>query len=134
MDNPIQQLVHDFLKHLSERNITALTQLFAEKVDWYIPGDQEKAAWLGTRTNRQEIVDFFDLLWKNTEPVAATIDNILSDEAHAVITGEFSTKMLPTNKIVHSLFCIHMQVRDHKIVRYRLLEDSFAVSQSLSAD
>src|SRR5690554_3170836 len=132
MNNVTHKIIQDFLKYLSERNLAELTNLFSETVDWYIPGDESKAGWLGTRNNRQEVSDFFELLWKNTEPVFANIDNIFVDKENAVITGEFSTKMLKTNKIVNSLFCIQIHIQDNKTVRYRLLEDSFAVSKSLS--
>jgi ketosteroid isomerase-like protein len=112
--------------------LTELTQLFSETVDWYIPGDETKATWLGIRNSRQEVSDFYELLWKNTQPISANIDNIFADEENAVIVGEFSTKMVKTNNILNSLFCIQMRIQDNKIVRYRLLEDSFKVSKSLT--
>jgi len=124
-------LVNDFLRFLGERNLERLTTLFAEKVDWYIPGDADRAPWLGRRECREQVRDFFSLLWSVTEPVSAVIDHIAIDGEQAVITGQFSTKMLATGRVVDSLFFIHMVVRDHQIIRYRLLEDSYAVSESL---
>jgi ketosteroid isomerase-like protein len=132
MENNVNKVVQDFLKYLGERNLTELTQLFSETVDWYIPGDETKATWLGIRNTRQEVSDFYELLWKNTQPISANIDNIFADEENAVIVGEFSTKMVKTNNILNSLFCIQMRIQDNKIVRYRLLEDSFKVSKSLT--
>ena len=132
MEDNVNKVVQDFLKYLGERNLTELTQLFSETVDWYIPGDETKATWLGIRNTRQEVSDFYELLWKNTQPVSANIDNIFADEENAVIVGEFSTKMVKTNNILNSLFCIQMRIQDNKIVRYRLLEDSFKVSKSLT--
>lgn len=132
MEDNVNKVVRDFLKYLGERNLTELTQLFSETVDWYIPGDETKATWLGIRNTRQEVSDFYELLWKNTQPISANIDNIFTDEENAVIVGEFSTKMVKTNNILNSLFCIQMRIQDNKIVRYRLLEDSFKVSKSLT--
>ena len=132
MEDNVNKVVQDFLKYLGERNLTELTQLFSETVDWYIPGDETKATWLGIRNTRQEVSDFYELLWKNTQPISANIDNIFADEENAVIVGEFSTKMVKTNNILNSLFCIQMRIQDNKIVRYRLLEDSFKVSKSLT--
>ena len=132
MQGNVNKVVQDFLKYLGERNLTELTQLFSETVDWYIPGDETKATWLGIRNTRQEVSDFYELLWKNTQPISANIDNIFADEENAVIVGEFSTKMVKTNNILNSLFCIQMRIQDNKIVRYRLLEDSFKVSKSLT--
>lgn len=132
MEENVSKIVQNFLKFLSERNLIELTQLFNETVDWYIPGDESKAPWLGVRNTQQEVSYFYELLWKNTEPVSANVDNIFIDSENAVIVGEFSTKMLKTNKIINSPFCIQMRIQDNKIVRYRLLEDSLAVSKSLT--
>lgn len=131
MNNNTQETVQQFLQFLSGRNLKELINLFSDTVDWYIPGDEQKAPWLGVRNNKQEISVFFELLWRNTEPVSAKIDHIFNDDENAVITGEFVTKMLATGNIVASLFCIQMHIQDNKIIRYRLLEDSLAVSKAL---
>lgn len=131
MENPTLKIVRKFLEFLNKRGLENLIDLFADQVDLYIPGDESKAEWLGKRGNRAEVADFFRLLWKNTKPVAAKIDGIFIDKDKAVVTGEFSTTMLPTHKSLHSMFCIQMQIRNREIVKYRLLEDSYAVSQAL---
>jgi uncharacterized protein len=124
-------ITQQFLLALSTRNLDLITSLFAEKVDWYIPGDENIAPWLGKRSSKNEIKEFYELLWASTEPVSATVDNIFTDENKVVISGEFSTKMLQTGKICNSLFFIQFTVENEKIVRYRLLEDSLAVLQAL---
>ncbi len=132
MENKSLKVVQSFLDFLTERNLEKLTNLFSENVDWFIPGDESKAEWLGRRNSKRDVSDFYELLWKNTEPISAKIDNIFTEKENAVITGEFSTKMLATNKVVDSLFCIQMIIKTNKIVKYRLLEDSLAVSKSLT--
>jgi ketosteroid isomerase-like protein len=130
--NNTQELIQKFLQYLSQRDLTKLTSLFAKKIDWYIPGNEAKAAWLGKRTTQQEVQAFYELLWSNTEPVSAAVDHIFIDGDNAVITGEFSTKMLQTGKVINSLFSIRIGVKDGLIVQYKLLEDSYAVSEALS--
>lgn len=132
MDDTTQNIIQRFFKSLSERNLDELTKLFADKVDWYIPGDESKAAWLGRRSCKQEVAIFYELLWKNTEPVSVKIESVLIDNNQAVIVGEFSTRMLQTGKTVDSLFFIHITIQDNLIVKYRLLEDSLAVAKSLT--
>jgi uncharacterized protein len=75
---------------------------------------------------------FFQLLWKSTEPLSAEVDHIFIDGDKVLIAGSFKTRMLMTGKIVESLFFIHMKIENDRISWYRLLEDSFAVSVSLS--
>ncbi len=103
-------------------------------MDWDIPGDQKLAPWLGKRNNKKEVAEFFNLLWKSTEPISAKIDHILVEEKLAVIIGEFSTRMLATGKIVDSLFSIHITVEDNLIIKYRLQEDSYGVSVALRGE
>ncbi|WP_294821975.1 nuclear transport factor 2 family protein [uncultured Flavobacterium sp.] len=125
-------IVQQFLQALSQRDLDSITQLFAEDVDWYIPGDSAKAKWLGRRATRSEVADFYELLWSSTEPVSASIDAIFTEGVKAVISGEFVTKMLATGAIVESLFFIQIAVEGDVIVKYRLLEDSHAVSLALT--
>lgn len=123
--------VHAYLQALVERNPEGITALFADKVDWFIPGNQVLAPWLGKRETKQDIAAFYSLLWNATEPVSAQVDHIIADNDFAVIVGEFSTRMLATGKIVDSVFSIHITVKDNLIVRYRLQEDSLAVAEAL---
>jgi ketosteroid isomerase-like protein len=127
-----QAIVGEFLQFLTQRNLENLVGLFSEQVDWYIPGDRKKAPWLGRRNSREEVRQFYELLWESTEPLSAQIDQLLTAGNTAVITGDFSTKMLQTNKVVDSLFSIQLTVENGLIVRYRLLEDSYAVSVALT--
>lgn len=130
--NNTQHIVQKFLQYLTQRDLKNLTAIFSDNIDWYIPGDEEKASWLGRRKSRQEVSDFYELLWKNTEPVSANVDSIFFNGENAVIAGDFSTRMVQTGKIVNSLFFIQLRVENGEIVKYRLLEDSYAVSVSLT--
>lgn len=132
MKRSIHEITHDFIEHLIKRDLNNLTALFSERVDWFIPGDNTKASWVGQRSTNMEVEDFFKILWRNTEPLSAQIYDVLFNEKSAIIAGEFSTRMLSTNKVANSIFFIHITEKDGLISRYRLLEDSFSVSQSLT--
>ena len=124
-------IARQFWRALGDRNLELIMPLFAEDIDWYIPGNQEIATWTGRRRHKDEIRAVFQGLWNNTEPLSAQIDHVLAEEDFAVITGEFSTRMLSTMKIVESIFSIHITVKNDLIVRYRLQEDSFGVVAAL---
>ena len=133
MDNTqsTESTVHQFLQYVSQQDLTNLLPLFSDTVDWHVPGDEEKVSWLGRRNSRQAVSTFYETLWKNTEPGSVAIDNIFIDGEKAVIAGEFSIKMLPTNKTVDSTFFIQMTIQQGQIVKYRFLEDSYAVSVAM---
>lgn len=127
-----KNIVHQFYQALANRELEQLLCLFSEQLDWEIPGNQELAPWLGKRTSRKEVKDFFELLWQNTEPVTAQIDHILAEGDFAVITGQFSAIMLRTGTMYSSMFSAHFTIKDGEIVRYRLQEDSYGLVEALS--
>ncbi|MFD1769192.1 nuclear transport factor 2 family protein [Sphingobacterium suaedae] len=125
------EFIKDFLKYMQERDLKNLMNLFAEDVDWEIPGDTERLKWLGLRKNKTDVELLFKQLWEETRPISAKIHKILSDQDEAIIKGEFITKMLRTNKDVNSIFFIHFKLQNMRIAEYTLLEDSYAVSEAV---
>ncbi|MEC4003722.1 nuclear transport factor 2 family protein [Flavobacterium sp. SUN052] len=123
--------IDQFLNFLSKRDLENLTLLFAKNIDWNLPGNPNAAEWFGQRNTREEVKEFYQLLWKKVEPISGTINNIFIDKEDAVIAGEFTVKMLSTGKLVSSIFYIQMTIKNGLIEKYRLLEDSFAISESL---
>ncbi|MCF2498897.1 MULTISPECIES: nuclear transport factor 2 family protein [Dyadobacter] len=73
-----------------------------------------------------------------TNPLTGSLNSNFSIEAFAVdgdtviTSGYFETRMLKTDKIFKSLFFTEITVSKGKIVKYRLLEDSFALVLALS--
>lgn len=130
----IQHLVEEFLLHMGNRDLNPLIQLFDDQVDWYIPGDESRISWLGTRQHKSEIRVFFETLWANTLPLSTTLDGVFTQGADAVIAAEFSVQMLPTGCILTSPVFIMLTINSQgKIIKYRLLEDSFIVSESMKS-
>lgn len=124
-------VVEQFLSHLQERDLENLVNLFGDQIEWLIPGNTTDIKWLGKRSTKSEVQDFFMTLWAATEPVSAGVSKIFIDDSDVALIGSFSTKMLETNNIVNSVFFIHFVVENGKIAKYTLLEDSYAVSKSL---
>lgn len=126
-----REVINNFYQALASRELDALIHLFAEEVDWDIPGNEELAPWLGKRTKRNEVKDFFKLLWMSIEPIAAQIDHILVEDDFAIATGYFSSRMNRSGQVYSSMFSAHFTVKNTQIVRYRLQEDSYALVEAL---
>lgn len=71
-----QSTVQKFLQYVSQQDLKNLLPLFSDKVDWHVPGDEGNVLWLGRRENIQGISDFYEMLWKNTEPVSVNVEDI----------------------------------------------------------
>ena len=116
---------------LGERNIEKIIAMFPEELDWCVPGDETIAPWLGTRNTRDQVREFFELLWQNTEAVSAMIDHIAIVGNVVISSGNFVTRMVKTNKVYKSLFFTEITIVEGLIVKYRLLEDTFGLVRAL---
>lgn len=126
-----KKLIDEYLAAMASRDLEGIACKFSDKVDWFIAGNETIAPWLGRRNSRQEIKEFFQMLWANIESVSVTVEHILVDGNFGVVTGEFASRMLRTGKVYESVFSMHLTVQDNLIVRYRLQEDSYALVKAL---
>ena len=56
------------------------------------------------------------------------MQRILADDEAAVAFGELILRVKATGRLIQSPFAFVLTVKEGKIVRYRLLEDSYAVA------
>lgn len=127
-----QGLITEHYQALANRDLPALAALFTTEPEWFIPGNQQLAPWLGRINKKEEIVSFYQLLFSNVEPITSEIEHQFIDGNHAVVTGNFESKMLATGKVYRSAFFAKFTIENNKIARYYLLEDTFALVQALT--
>jgi ketosteroid isomerase-like protein len=128
-----RQVVESFFARLAAGEPDEMTALLAEEIDWLIPGDADLAPWVGRRSSRAGVADYLRRLRANVEPLRAEVDHLLVDGEVAIAAGSFASRMLATGKVPESIFFAQFVVRDGLIVFYRLLEDTHAVVESLTA-
>jgi ketosteroid isomerase-like protein len=108
----------------------AIAALFSDDVEFEIPGDNGALPWIGRKAGRSAVADFIRALRGLTEPVRFDVQDILASEDRAVVVGELATRIKATGKVIESPFAIILTVSESKISRFRMLEDSFAVSRA----
>jgi len=109
----------------------SIAELFSEAVDFDIPGDVASVPWLGRREGRAGVAAFIAEIRRGTRSDTFEIDRIVVDGDTAVVLGRFRTWAVATNKLMDSDFALIFTVGDSLITRFRLLEDSYAVSRAL---
>ncbi len=109
----------------------SIASLFSENVDWNIPGHTALVPWIGRRTGRCGVAQFFYDLREQVEPVRFDLHSIVVEKDRAVALGELASRVRDTGRVIESEFAIEFTVRDALIIRYRLYEDSFAVAQAV---
>jgi len=131
-DSPVEAVVNRFLGALATRDLDTLLDLYAPDVDWDIAGNNDVAPWLGRRSSRAEVREFYELLWAAVEPVSVEVEHIVYDGDHCVITGQLASRMLATGRLFESMFSAHIRVSNGMISRYRLQEDSWGLVVALT--
>ncbi|WP_394843116.1 nuclear transport factor 2 family protein [Pendulispora brunnea] len=125
-------IVECFFERLLAGAVQDVAALVSDPVDWYIPGNEAVAPWVGRRSRRHEVEAMYELLLRNIEPVRFAMHDIVVEGNVAVASGEFASRMLATGKVYESLFFAHFTVVDGAIVRYRLLEDTHGLVRAMT--
>src|SRR4029450_6311161 len=110
-----------------------IAKLFSENMEWEIAGDTGVLPWIGQKSGRAAIVDFIAESRATIERISFDVHDILAGEGRAVILGSLASKVKRTGKIIETNFAIVLTVAHGAIVRFQLLEDSFAVSKAAAA-
>jgi len=108
----------------------AIASLFSEDVDWLVPGD-ERIPWIGRKVGRAGVADFVRDLRRFTTPIRVNVRRVVVDGENGVALLELETRVTNTGKIIRTEAVFDFTVRAGLIVRFRLLEDSYAVSQAV---
>jgi len=129
--NDILRLAREFLRRMgSDAEPAEIAKLFSETLEWEIAGDTGVLPWIGHKSGRGAITDFVRDSRAMLERISFEVHDILASDKRAVILGSLASKLKRTGKVVTTDFAIILTVSNDEIVRFQMLEDSFAVSQA----
>src|SRR2546430_4586640 len=94
-----QKFVEEFFPKLGAKNLPAMIELFADDIDWFVPGAL-KLPWAGKRTHKSEIEPYFNTLWPLLEPGKSQVEpgKLLVDGNDAVAFSQLSHVVKATGK------------------------------------
>ena len=128
--NDTLRLAQEFLRRMgSDAEPAEIAKLFSETLEWDIAGDTGVLPWIGHKSGRGAISDFVRDSRAMLERISFEVHDILASDKRAVILGSLASKLKRTGKVVTTDFAIILTVSNDEIVRFQMLEDSFAVSQ-----
>lgn len=107
-----------------------IAKLFSADLEMEIAGDAGALPWIGRTKGRGAMAAFVEDSRALIERLRFKVDEILAGDDRAVILGSLASKVKQTGRIVETSFAIVLTVANGEIVRFRILEDSFAVSQA----
>ncbi|MCL1673786.1 nuclear transport factor 2 family protein [Elizabethkingia ursingii] len=132
MEKQTQQVVEQYYHNLALGNYEANVQLFADHVEWRIPGNAECAVWIKDRNTKEEVSTFFKELYENIEGISFDVSGKFYHENRAVVTGHLVSRVLSTGKLFDSHFTVQFTIDNGLITKYLMLEDSYGLVEALS--
>lgn len=103
---------------------------FSEDLQFRIQGDEGALPWIGSKSGRKAIIEFLSRRDEFVEPIAFNVEDILANDTRGVILGNLSSKVKVTERIINSSFAIILTIAGNAVIRFEMLEDSFAVSRA----
>ena len=131
-----RKALNEFFGRLARFEPRAVANLFAETVDWDVPGD-ERVPWTGRRSSREQVEVYFQTLWSECDPAQTdnAIGPILVDGPDAVVLAVFTQTIRATGKRFSTPAAVHITVDDAGLItRFRIYEDSFAVARAYAGE
>lgn len=105
--------------------------LFSHDVRFEIAGEVGALPWIGQRSGRCAVRDFIGETRRLLERVRFDVEDILASDDRVAVVGGLVTRIVATGKTIESAFAIVLTISDNgEIVRFQMLEDSFAVSRA----
>ncbi len=117
-----------FLERLGRQDAEATAELFAENIDWYVPGVDE-LPWTGRRSARAHIPEYFHTLWSQFVQGESMVDleEIVVEGDNAVIFANFRHTVKSNGRILTTPVAMRLRVEDGQITKMHLYEDTNAV-------
>lgn len=132
MEEQTKQVVNR-LFDLTNRGASPLeiSALFSENVDFMIAGDTSHVPWIGKKIGKAGVASFYEGIQKYIDSITFEVEEIIIKKQRAIVLGHLISKVKQTEKIIKTEFAYDLTVQDNKIIRFRMFEDSFAVSEAV---
>lgn len=131
----ITDITTAFLERLGAQDAEGLGQLFADEMDWVVPGDPQLTPWAGKRSSSSEVPEYFRALWGALEPgkSVVSVDALVTEGDEAVVFAVFDHVAAPTGRPFHTDVAMRLTATDGKITRMHLFEDTAATAAAFAA-
>ena len=128
-----EKVVARFLDRLGEQDAEGIGELFADQIDWFVPGSGA-LPWTGSRSRREHVADYFRTLWPAFVPgqSTATVDKVVIDGDDAVVFSSFSHTVAKNGRRLETPAALHLTIANGQIVRMHLYEDTLSVHDAFA--
>jgi ketosteroid isomerase-like protein len=130
-ESETQNIITSFMERLASGNADGLSDLFAEEIDWFVPGSVD-LPWTGRRSKAGDVNVYFRTMWPHfiAGKSESKLEKIIIKDHDAVVFARFTHFAKSTGRGFETEAALHFTIMDGKIVRMHLYEDTLAVSQA----
>ena len=127
------QAVQSVYAAFGRGDISAVLDALTEDVEWVLPGPPEVIPFAGVRRGREQVLEFFGVL-----DAALTFERFEPREFMAqgdkvVVLGRSRDRMKSTGRVVENEWAAVFTLKDGKIAKYQVLEDTAAFVSTLGS-
>lgn len=120
------EVVKTVLGALQRGDVPAVLAALADDVEWFIPGPPDKIPFSGLRRGREQVVGFFVVLDATLEFLRFEAREYIAHEDRVVAWGQNRDRMKSTERVIENDWACIFTVRDGKIAKLRMYEDTAA--------
>ena len=126
-----EELMTSFMDRLGQQDAEGIAELFADEIDWYVPGS-EALPWTGRRSRREHVAEYFRTMWPAFVPgqSTATVDKVVISGDDAVVFSRFTHTVARNGKTFNTPVAVHLTIANGQIARLHLYEDTLAVQEA----
>lgn len=126
-------VAEEFVERLGRQDADGIQELFAEEIDWHVPGSGA-LPWTGRRTRREEVAPYFTTMWPHFAHGRSEVvlERVIVDGGDVMLLADFTHTVVASGKEFTTPTAVHLVVEDNRIIRMHLYEDTLAVDETFT--
>ncbi|RKS87080.1 pimeloyl-ACP methyl ester carboxylesterase [Orbus hercynius] len=127
----VKNIIQSYFKAFAECDVEKAISLLTDDIVWHVDGDTNIFS-IGLMSGKEQIGKWISHFPKMLTPTEFNINHTLINGNEVVTLGNFRYRVNKTGHLISSDMAIHFTLRDNKIARYHIFEDSLLLSQSFN--
>ena len=124
-----KQTIQRLLPLLAHGTPAEVAALFADSVSFSIP-HAPGIPWIPEVDSAEGMKTFFELLSTHVQGKEFDLHQIIAEGDDVVLIGRLLSEVKATGREIDTAFALHTTVKDGRITRYHLYEDTHAVARA----
>lgn len=126
-----QEVTEAFFHRIATaEDVNEIAELVSENVDWLVAGNTRAVPWIGRKHGRKGVAEFYAQIRAQILSKRFEIKDILIKDKRVAVIGELASIVKKTDKLIETEFVFDICIEDGLITRFRMFEDSHAVSEA----